>query len=335
MTAIWNRLQLLYAWLKKHWKVSSFGLAAFLIILSAIFRILTPPNTVPSDPAFIQSNFDGSQTDYNNVRYDGELFIPPSEMTIATITRRIDAKEFVVPKMVENFDLEANREETIWLGDTFSLSYDDALEYYTLAQTQPTLVEDAETVSLDQALFTTNEFVDSFFPQVAVTPLTSEAQYMSLDVHFEEADPTTAEIVAIPLTYQIDSYPVFFDKATNSPFTVWSSADGLQRVDFNNFFILFEPAQTLPTISVEQAVENINRDNQAAIITVSDNNPGKTRLDQIVGALLEDVSLEYRPNGANALIPFYKFTGRAENSQGSPLLIEITTPAVKIDAADN
>jgi hypothetical protein len=125
--------------------------------------------------------------------------------------------------------------------------------------------------------------------------------------------------------------PIYIGHEATAPVTVVvNNLLAVHKVRFQTSFFEFAPSELkLPLVSLATALENINTNNEASIISAYDENVGSFTLDQIKSGELKTVILEYRVDlDAGLAYPFYRFAGELTNQDGQVIQAEIITPAV-------
>ena len=317
--------------LSHHWWKYLLSFAVLGTLVAVIVRSITP-DTVPlpvSTTKFATTNLDGSSSQFDNITYTGGQPEIPNALPIAQLSQAALSPEQQVKPFIDRFGLTPHSQVTeSWISDSFALSkrYNSAgYELFNL-QLSPTEKQGMQT---DKAIEAAQSFLENTLKIASVSAQTPE--YLR---HVETDEPTTnanAEAARIPFTYTINSLPVFYGKEYQNPYEVFVSADyQIIKVIFQPIFPNYTIIDQAPTISVRQAVQQINN-NVGSLVYVSANPGGELSLASFRSGELKSASVEYRiDDNSHLMYPFYKFTGILVNDQGVNVGVEVITPAVRI-----
>jgi hypothetical protein len=104
---------------------------------------------------------------------------------------------------------------------------------------------------------------------------------------------------------------------------------------FKEKFYQFEPTLEMNTISLDQAIKNIEK-GKASVIYATTGQPERLDLNWIDTANLTDFEIEYRFDETTKIAyPFFKFEAAITNSAGVAMQAIIITPAVNTQAKKN
>lgn len=314
----------------KRWLVIGLVLICGALLLAAIFRALTPQaEPIPATP-LINTNIDGTTSSFENLTYTGDNPEIPSSFKVVEVIKSAEAAEQIRNRFISAFALSPNpNSDTIFNGQDYFLSVSNPGEWLLFKRNKE--INEA-IVDLAQALPIANDFISQYIQNPGLSAYQAGVTYFHIDlVHLDEVPPAEANIVAIPYTLIIDGKPVIYGNQDVYPTTAYVDSNyQLERLILNpEQYQLGQTVSNLPTITLEQAMVNLNL-SQGAVIQSTQTEFGLTNLSQITGGNLTQVRIEYRIDPIlNLAYPFYRFTGTATNDQGTQLNVEIITPAVE------
>jgi hypothetical protein len=309
------------------WVYALIAFVIFSIVAIVIFRFLTPGREEFPVTPLMTTNITGTQTSFQGIIYTGPNANPPAQLSLAQGTPLNRSLEDVLNKLVSDNSLQQIEGTQIWKSETASVNVD---EYSSLVQfVKPTA--ESGVVSEKEAIAAAIEFYQAIYPNLTLTPIESEIEFTSGDAHLSKVDKKTATYMIIPLASTINTYPVFFKNSSNLPFQ--AIVDGNNQVVQASFFpqtVSLSPTQTHRTISINEAIENINNDKGTIISAYSEVAEAPT-LDQIISGELKSFSIEYRyDDSLNLAYPYYRFKGTLMNKNGTALESEVITPAIPL-----
>lgn len=303
------------------------------LILSSVFRLLTPQEpTIPLTP-FITSNFDGSKTQFSNISFSGDEITLPATLPLVQITNQANAQT-ITNQIINTYGL-IQTSEGFWKSDLgYSMTKNQYTGEYRFFIPQPPtsnttrlaeqdLISNAEA-KLKEILPTTN------------TPIAVETEYIRYFANsiesYEEVSPVDAGYASIPFSYSFGGYPYRFDKIPYSNFEVGINMDG--GVKYISFFPQFFDSQVVSEktlIPIEEATTNIS-EQKASITTfqyVNENDIRELNLNSLQQVNLTEIEVQYRLDlSLNMLYPFFAFSGTAVDQNNNQLRVQIITPAV-------
>jgi len=316
---------LLHLLLKHKWSVV--GGAIFLVFsLSFLLKRLTPPPTPTVKTDLIQKNFNGSETDFNKVDFVGQKIDLADELTIAQV--EIKPLSGVLAKLTKQFNLKKSEKvDNLWQGPKYSLTFDPYLSMYTLVRNEtPSTVggiDQLASLTVAKKIIDDLGFNDLNINHKNVTYLEGAG-----DLHPTD-NAQNAKYILVPFSYQVDGFPVWFGQDNYDPVSVMIDNQlSLQKLTFKPNQLSFHSTGTLPTLSIDQAVNNINHD-IASVIFVKNKVDLEIDLTKLTKVTLNKVAVEYRIDEKKVAIPYYRFSGLAVNDKGQKFEVEIITPAVK------
>jgi hypothetical protein len=315
----------------KRWLLFLAVAAVVFIIANAINILLV--NREPEIPAttFIQTNVDNSQSSFSEVTYSGSSIEIPTELPVASAQRFTTSEDDVLALIVEQFNVTPHPNvPNLWTNDSWALS-ESRNGLFTLVKNNFQIIENPE-LDINQTTNVAQNFVNNYFQQLNITLINSSIRYYNNVFEPREIDASpNAAMVKIPFSYTIAGYPVFYEQNALFPFEVWVTAENeVSKFTYYPQFVQLQEVGTKPLISIDQAIENINQNNLASVISYNNTSTTIITLEEVTSADLTSVSLEYRVDSStNVAFPFYRFAGTALLS-GIETPIEITTPAVEV-----
>ncbi len=306
----------------------------FLLIVSGVLRILTPPHTViTQSPTYTQTNRYGTQTTFQNISYTGPSISVPTQLTVSKESATTTTETSFLAQIESDFQLTPLAQPpNVWTSPHYSLSKTDFNNNYDLVSNTVATPGAAVTkkINKDEALNFTQIFLKKYFPANQLKLLTDTITYYKADYDNSVTTVDKADWVLLSYTYQIDGYPIFYQNQREYPFSFIIDADNnIQKFSFFPFFAQFTPISKQDTISVAQAIKNINA-GQGSLVSFQSNDSTATDISQIKSANLAYVTIEYRVDPKTSITyPFFSFSGDAVDAQGRSVSVSIITPAIQ------
>jgi len=304
------------------------GIAIVAITIGSLLRLLTPQPTPVPVSSFVSLNSDSSQTVFNEITYTGTEKEFPKELDVAQLQPLNTSNDELIERLTQTFSLKPSPfTSQILLGPEYSLTPGDLDNQFILTRKANSA---AGKITYDAALPVAQTFLNTNFPNLALTPLTSEVIYSLNQPELAIVSAEEAELVQIPFTYLIDGLPLYYQKQAKLPFVITVSADAkIQRAIITPLSFTPVVQEKVSIILVAQALENINTRNLGSVISAYFNGPKKVEISSLVSGKMTDVVIEYRFDEVVGLAyPFYRFSGTAANAEGTDMKVEIITPAV-------
>lgn len=304
---------------------------SLFVIAGSIFRVLTPPQTPIYQTNLTLENKNFTKTKFTSIQYTGDQIDIPEKFAIAKPTLDTQTSEDITLALVEQFDLDPVPElEQYWQNSAYKLYKDPDLELFlflknvelTGNKTQPPFLQK------DQAISDASNFVRQILPSVELTPQVTATQPIELTDEFTVTTEDKANAYQVPFSPSINGFPVFYKKEAQFAFMVLVDGNNeLQRIEFNPLFKKYAPAEEKNSISLEQAIKNIQAGTGSIIdVTFIDS---ELSLADLQGAEFKSVSIEYREDPIqNIAYPFFRFAGPATTADGTTAEIQVITPAI-------
>lgn len=217
-----------------------------------------------------------------------------------------------------------------WLGNNAQLAKSTYENNYTYVE-----VSDLEKNDLfilkPEAIQTCLNFYTKYSAGLALIPQEKSIEFLNNEEEQEITVENEAHILQIPLTYELDGFPVFYTNESEYPFICKiNNKYDLERVVFKNFFHKFEPSLKLPPLNINQAINNI-KNGIVSVISAESQIVEIIDLNWINEANLYSAEIEYRYDDKLKLAyPFYRFSGKLTNSAGLNIQASLITPAVAV-----
>lgn len=323
---------------KKRFTLWFGGAMALLLLLSAILRALTPKESaVPNNPKLTRTNINQTQSEYSNIEYVGRSPDLPDGLAVSQF-KEISNEDRVVQTIIDNLRLvKSDKSDRYWENkqgqylhqDPYSRKYQLSFNLKQVSQTEVDPLYQPK-----QLLEVAQKEIVSLFPQLKLSSQPTKIDFFKAGVEFyQKSTQNNYDFAHIPFSYTIDGFPVFYGQETASPFVVRISSSGkILSVNFAPLFITWQTISQNKSLTVGQALENINQNNMASIISYGlQSEAVEVKLSEIQSANLETVSVEYRQDkDSQILYPFYHFVGQAKDAANQQIKIDLITPAVKV-----
>lgn len=305
------------------------SLSVLGLTIAGILSILTPPKEVIVANDFTIDNYDRTQSTFKKVSFSGQEIEVPEQFNIYQAQNSTGTAQELVSRLIAEYQLPVDDYKAdYWHNDRYGLAKNNFENYFVFSS--------AVTQEKNSIPLLTQEAINACLNFYNKYELLLGLQVQDEDIlHFSGGfEPTTvkpeeAMVAHIPLTYQLDGYPLYFQNHSDYPFFCRvNNYYELERVVFRDFFQTWQVARQMPAISIEQAVENI-RGGQASIISAESRIITTIDLNWINEADLYSVQLEYRyDEELKTAYPFYNFKAKLINSAGINIEATIITPAV-------
>jgi len=301
-----------------------------LIGIAVLFRLIRPQSiTPPAQPEMVwQNNFDGSKTNFNRVTFTGTGPEVSTQLPVIYVSQVKTSTSAFAQQLVESFQLQLI-EEGFWGNDDYSLNASAESECLTLSRSEPTIP--TQTLSQTAATQVATQLLDHLFGQSTLAMIPAYTQFLRGEYHLSTAPPSLADYIELTFAPTISGLPVLNSLTVNPTARIMiNSNNEVQKLEICPFLPSFSPKSELPTISVNEAVKNINH-NQALVLQAIGLSDPLVDITTVESGTLDRVNIEYRtsPDGSEAM-PYYRFTGQLINNTGIEMLVEVLTPAVSM-----
>ena len=302
------------------------------LIISALFKILTPKEkTLSLSNEAFTSNYNESISTFKKISFSGQEIFIPKTFTIYKVAPGNSSAERLAEQIINQNKLAVHQSISLyWVGVEFELKQSQLEQNYTLARIIDGQEKDIKIVK-QEAIDACLNFYTKYNTGLKLTAQEDAILYFDKETGFQQniTEEKLAYSAQIPLTYELEGYPVFYQNENDYPFFCIVNNDyNLRKVIFKDFFYNFEAVDQLASISINQAINNI-KNGTASIVSAESQIAYIIDLDLINEADLYSVAIEYRYDSELKIAyPFYKFQAKLTNSAGINIQAEIITPAV-------
>lgn len=309
------------------WYLGAFVLLA--LIATALLRVLTPQDLKVEEQSFVTTNYDEKSSTFKKVAFTGEAISLPEKMPLYQMTGGNQVSEDIAEKIRQSFQLTQNKDkDNYWQSADKLLIYQKLEKRFTLYDYAAKIQDSTTTINSDQAIQACQDFFKN------ASGLTVQAQldhiiYYNAAEEFKEVSPEKAYRAYIPLSISLNGYPTYIGNKSEFPFSclVLNNAE-IAKVNFSDFFYTFQESYQVKTITIDQAVKNIEK-GIASIISIDDEMITSFDSYWIDSARLTKVQVVYRyDKDLQIAYPFYQFNAVLTNSEGLTTAGTIITPAV-------
>lgn len=298
------------------------------------FRWLTP-DAVPTPP-LVTTNYDESQSNFNNIIFTGVAPEVPEKLPIAQAEELNRTNQEVETALFSKHKLEGLPELTgVWTSTEYTLTRTSNPIIYNLISKRVSF-EDLSLslptgITIEQAVAAASQYVSEVFQDENLAAFEEDVTYYEVGnhPHPEETDAAHANAVNIPFGYKYGPYPVFLDKDYTYPVILtMTSENQVYKMTFRPFSLKFNEGEQYTTLSIQQAIGGI-MDGRGSVLISRYDGHGTPLLDNIVSGNFTSAVLEYRVDPKTKLIiPYYRFTGQLENDEQKLFEGEVITPAI-------
>lgn len=315
------------------------------IIVTAIIKVVTPQEDVVVESDFVNQSLTKQKTNFDNLSLRETNLSnnnPPQKLTVYKIqTNNKSPKQLaneVKQKLISKYKLNQQKDSSLWIGTEYYLSYTaQNLQYSLSKQVTPDLTK---TIDQNQAISVCNDFIQEVFPVQAQNfkPIENQVRFYKGKVQYQPATESQANWVKIPYSLSQTSYSLYLKNSAQLPIScLVNNSLQIHKFIFQEVFYQISPVQDLSTISLDQAMSNLNEHNKGAIIEVDQQNQVLMgfELDQIQSGSLKFSNIEYRLDPDKKIAyPFYRFSSTIVNDQNQSFSAQIITPAIRTEKID-
>ncbi len=319
-----------------NWWVILLIVASIGILISAIIYAITPKTTQVPQPSFTKPKTEETPSSFENISYTGPQHSFDQEVVIYKVKEVSFSEGNIKQRLLETYDLEPYESvNEVWVGPEYSLHKPEGESEYNLSARS--FVGSSTKIKSLAAINTAKNEVEKLFPDSKLSPIEDEIKYYQGQSHLNPTTKTNAEWVKIPFSYLVeDIYPVYYQKRTKPVLEVFVGPKyKIKKMSIFAPLLRFEEYTQKKSLSIDQAVDNININTETVIINALTSEHGPLDLNKIKSGELSEVNLEYRLDQATGLLyPFYKFKGELINQNGEKVFAQIITSAVKTNQED-
>lgn len=297
-----------------------------------MFSIFTPKTKkVAIKNETMITNYDKSKTTFKKIAFSGKQIALPESFSIFKIAPSNSSADTLANQIINKNKMTVHPSiPNYWTSETAELAKSDYENNYTFIETSEEQTSDIKIIKAE-AVKACSNFYSKYSVDLKLIPQEDSIVYLSQGSGFEQNEVLEKDAYSaqIPLTYEVNGYPVFYESNKDYPF--FCKIDNnyrLEKVVFKNFFYNFELTDQLASISIEQAIDNI-KDGTASIISAESQIAHIVDLNWIDEADLYSVEIDYRYDDVLKIVyPFYKFRAKLTNSGGINIQAIIITPAI-------
>lgn len=301
-----------------------------IVCIASVIRVLFPPKVQIRESAIVTTNADLSRTVFTSIQYTGEDPNLPQELPIARQSPESLSNQEAIDALINRHQLvRKSIQLKVWANDNYLLTYDSSVDKYTLLVSGYDSSEVIPIVERSLATSTAQGYLNTLLPSNQLTLLENAVTFHHFGQEITDTSENEATAVRVPFAPTLQGIPVYFEQYADYPFIV--TVDGkneIRRIVFHPQLQKYEVFDTLPLITIEEALENMKQ-GKSSIITAKYLEEEPIQLRDLKSAQLSSVQLEYRDDTSQGLIyPFYRFTGKATRADDKGVELQIITPAV-------
>lgn len=304
--------------------------ATIALIVSSILKLITPRQEELSlnNQVFLE-NHNKTKSSFKKISYSGPDISLPENFSVFQARPSNVAAEILAGKILNDKSMQLHPEiANYWLGENTQLVKSNYENNYTFVEIINKGNEEVYVVE-DMAIQTCLNFYKKYQSEILLNVQKKDIIYLNNSEEQSLTEKETAHVMQIPLTYELEGYPVYYEGEEDYPFFCKIDNNyNLSRVVFKNFFYNFESIFKMPPISVDMAISNIKK-GVVSIIDAESQIVDNIDLNWINEAELYSVEIEYRYDDILKIVyPFYRFEGTLTNSAGINIQAALITPAV-------
>ncbi len=308
-------------------------LAIIAVVITTLINILMPPQKPKiSDPSITDQNIVETTTFFQNISYSGEPISIEEELPLLEVKTQIITENKIEADLIEAFNLTPYKDRNnVWVGPNYSMDKASVKDSTTYSLTVLKNQKPKKRLRPTEAINKAERLVDALFPDHKMSVFTQAILYFEGFNHLKPANKNNAQYADIPVLNMVyDKYPIYQSLETTYPVLIKiNDQHDLNRLEITLPIKTYEEFATSETISLEQAVVNINNNVNSTIVSAYQEQHGALNLEQIVSGDLKSVMIEFREDPfKNVVYPFYKFSGLLVNDEGTELQASILTPAI-------
>lgn len=277
----------------------------------------------------IKNNFDQSQSNFGKVSYSGKEIILPENLT------QVKIQQYLSPNPTEELAKKLNispveGEQDFWTSETWNMVYDKNDHLILLSSIGPSntsLTLDKATSILKAKQWLEKLDLDS---NMEVNP--NSIEYFVGEYQLKPSSESAASFVQMQFGPKVNDFPLYIGQNQQLPILIMldSAYNLLKVVIYPQQIVEIAPTTELPTLTIDQVVENISQNNMASIIGY-DGIPSEYDLTQVKRLDLTSGSVEYRLQGDGQIaLPYYRFEGKATLADQKVVEVDVISPAIKI-----
>ncbi len=313
------------------WWVILLIVASIGILISAVIYALTPNTDQLPQPGFTQETTQEPETKFEQLSYTGPQVSFAKEVIVYKVKEVSFSEGEIKQRLLETYNLEPYKSvNDVWVGPDYSLHKPEGKAEFNLSLRS--FVGNQTKIKTLAAINTAKNEVSKIFPDSNLAPIEDKIEHLRGTYHLSPSSKENAEWIKIPFSYLIeDQYPVYYQKELRPVAEVFVGPKyEIRKLSIYAPFLYFEEYIQKNSISINQAVDNINQNKQTVIINALTSEHGTLDLDKIRSGELREADLEYRlDQNSGLLYPFYRFKGQLISQEGDKVFAQIITSAVK------
>jgi hypothetical protein len=304
-----------------------------LLIIAAVLRAITPKVEPIPETDFVTQNVGSLASNFKNITYGGEDITPPKEFLIVKAENASTDSTQIAQKLIQDFSLKPNvKTSNLWSSNQGSLYFNQESNQYELdLGSSDSLQSGGQGINKDQAVQAAQKFLEKYIPHSDTLKVDdSRIAFITGELDLEETTAEKAEVVSLPFSFFVDGFPILFKNLDVLPFEVnIDSRYQIKRFAFFPLFYTFTTVQKSPSLSIGQAIRNINQQ-KASILSVENETHGPMNLERIQSGKMDRVLIEYHfDDKLQVAYPFYRFAGKVTDDTNRTYSVEVITPAVE------
>lgn len=295
-----------------------------------MLRVLTPQPGVP--PTKISAtNFDQSNSNFSNLKYEGENIHIPDSLGIYEVSSQ-NHKEELIARFIEEFGLQPTKSPNVWVGKNWALTINNSSGRYHLSNQLFNNNLD-KNITYQNGVEVAQKFLEKYFNELNFSPIPEETEYFE-GQHGDPAKTTSrkAKIIKLAFGYTIESFPVFYQSNSENFIEVYINSDkDILKVSFSPNTSSFNKIGATKTLTPTHSIQVANQTNRASIINTGYDSPIIIDFKNILEGSLRRVMVEYRIDTESKLAyPFYRFEGVLTDNNNQVFDAEIIAPAIEL-----
>lgn len=308
-----------------------------ILFIAAIIRLLTPPEKKVVESEFVTKNYDKTISSFKKVTWLDTNKTIPEKLLLYQQSNEINLVDYLVNELKNQYALvPLEKANNYWMGEEASLNFNVYDKVFVFITFKETTIDDGPQIIKDEAIQKCLDFFKQYNLDLKLFAKTDEIIYLSSEHDHQEVSPVDADSLIIPFGYRVGDFELMQQNENNPAFSCLINKNyEVGKLVFKEKFYQFEPTLEMNTISLDQAVKNIEK-GKASIIYATIGQPERLDLNWIETADLTDFEIEYRfDETTKVAYPFFKFEAAITNSSGVTMQAIIITPAVNTQAEKN
>lgn len=319
--------------IRNNWVLKLFIGACIVLLIAAIFRVLTPQQAALPEPDLLVQNADGTRSTFTNISFVGTPPEVPEALPVVEAQPDPALTQNAINQVAFNLGLAEHPDAP------HILQSPDWLLTVSRLNNQATLttmlaVPQGGSLNEGTALEAATIFVNTYLPDSGLQLVRDQVRYLSAsDEIVEVQNIAQASIIEVPFTYLIEGIPVFYYYDSLFPITLFMDSNNeVNRANMSSYLgQIFPTQETIPTIPLDQALAQLNSNSTGSILTVTNNTTQNLDLRTILGGTMTEAQLEYRVDSQSQLAyPVYRLSGTLIDVQNIEFDAEIIVPAVNL-----